>query len=59
MEEQSQTAGLELPVDEETRKFIDDAFDWMIQEFGLDGMLRNKTLTPTRKDFPLQDATQF
>jgi hypothetical protein len=54
MEEQSQTAGLELPVDEETRKFIDDAFDWMIQEFGLDGMLRNKTLTPTRKDFPFK-----
>jgi len=47
-------AKLQLPIDDGTRKYLDDAFSWIIKEFGLDELKERKTITPTEADIPIK-----
>jgi hypothetical protein len=47
-------AKLKLPIDDGTRKYLDDAFGWIIKEFGFDELKERKTITPTEADIPIK-----
>jgi hypothetical protein len=47
-------AKLKLPIDDGTRKYLDDAFSWIVKKFGLDELKERKTITPTEADIPIK-----
>ncbi len=44
----------ELPIDEETRFWLDSCFIWLKEAFGEENIKKRKILTPHYKDFPVK-----
>ena len=45
---------MRLPIDDGTRKYLDEAFGWIVKNFGLEELRERKTVTPTEVDIPVK-----
>lgn len=50
---------IECPIPEENRLWMEDAFRWLLKEFGKEEIISRKILRPTPEDFPFNfDQTE-